>query len=110
MPASVAASLIESSERRFAVERLGRGGDAVRALAEEDAVQVGLEDLLLRELALHAEGHEHLRQLAAPELVGGEEDVARRLHVMVLAPCAFFASVRFTNTARSTPVQSTRGD
>ncbi len=37
----------------LAEERLRGGGDAVGALAEEDDVQIELEDLLLGELVIH---------------------------------------------------------
>ena len=64
---------------RLAVEGLGGGGNAIAALAEEDHVQVGGEDLFLREIALHPVGEEHLGELAAQRLVEREEHVARGL-------------------------------
>ena len=70
---------------RELIERLAeigfRGrGDAVGALAEEDHVQIGLQDLLLGELVFHAIGEEDFLQLAADGLVEVQEHVARRLH------------------------------
>ena len=79
MPASVAASRDVQLVEPLAVEGLGGRGDAVAALAEEDHVQVGGEDLFLREILFHPVGDEHLRKLAAQRLVERQEHVARGL-------------------------------
>jgi len=54
--------------------------DAVRALAEEDPVQVERQDLFLAELALEPQREEHLLQLAPQRALGGEDGVAGELH------------------------------
>ena len=64
----------------LAVVDLGRGTDAVGALAEEDLVQVEGQDLVLGELVLDPEREEDLAQLAAQLLLGREEHVAGELH------------------------------
>ena len=66
-------------ERQF-VQRLvpiglrGRG-DAIGAHAEIDLVEIELEDLLLGEGALDADGEDRLLQLALDRLVAGEQEV-----------------------------------
>ena len=58
-----------------------RGGlDAVGAVAQEDLVEVELEDLLLVELALDLQREQDLVELAHEGLVAAEEVVARDLH------------------------------
>src|SRR5687768_17681099 len=56
-----------------------RGADTDRGLAELDAVQVLLEDLLLREMPLEAERPERLADLRAPPALAGPEQ-PRELH------------------------------
>ena len=57
-----------------------RGGHAVRALAEENHVEIEREDFFLLELPLEAKGHEDLLQLATHRLFLREERAARSLH------------------------------
>ena len=60
---------------------LGRGLDAVGVVAEEDGVEVALEDLVLGHLALEHQGVVDLQQLvAAVALEPGEEVVLDDLH------------------------------
>jgi hypothetical protein len=56
------------------------GGEAVGALAEEDLVDVELEDLVLGEVGLDLEGEQHFRELARERLLAREEEGARDLH------------------------------
>ncbi len=108
MPASVAACGHRQIVQRLAVEGLGGGGDAIAALAEEDHVQVGGEDLFLGEVLFHAVGDEHLRELAAQRLVQGQEHVARGLlRDGAAALAARSAVATFMTMARATPIQST---
>ena len=51
------------------------GGDAVRAHAEIDLVEVELEDLLLGEGALDADGEHRLLELAIELLLAGQQEV-----------------------------------
>ncbi len=64
---------------RLAVVELGRRRDAVRAMAEEDLVEVELEDLVLGQRALDAEREEDLGELARVADFRAEEEVARDL-------------------------------
>ncbi len=57
-----------------------RGGEAVRAVAEEDLVHVHLEDLVLREVGLDLEREQDLVDLARDRLLGRQVEVARDLH------------------------------
>ena len=60
---------------------LGRGRDAVGVVAEEDGVEVALEDLLLRLLLLEPHRVDHLQQLvAAVAFEAGQEVVLDDLH------------------------------
>ncbi len=59
---------------------LGRGRHAIAALAKEDDVQIGLQDLLFGELMFHAVGDEDFLQLAPNALVEGQEHVPGGLH------------------------------
>ncbi len=63
----------------LAVVIVGRRHDAVGAVAEEDLVQVQLEDLVLAELALHLQRQQHFLELAEIAVLVAEEEVARDL-------------------------------
>ena len=65
---------------------LRRGADPVGALAEEDLVDVELEDLLLGELALDLQREQDLVELADVGLLPGEEEVPGHLHGDGAAP------------------------
>ena len=60
---------------RFVVVGERRAGDAVGAEAEEDLVDVELEDAVLRIGLLDAEGEDHLADLAVDGLVGRQQEV-----------------------------------
>ncbi len=60
----------------LAVVELGRRGHAVGAVPEEAVVEVELEDLVLAQLALHAERQQHLGRLAGVAVLGAEEELA----------------------------------
>ena len=69
---------------RELLERLGevglrRGGDAIGVLAEEDLVEVELEDLVLGERALEPGGEDDLLDLALAGAVAGQEEVLHHL-------------------------------
>ncbi|HRH85495.1 MAG TPA: hypothetical protein PLO41_01495, partial [Rubrivivax sp.] len=66
--------------QRDAVVDLRRCADAVGPVAEEDLVQVELENLILGQLALNDVGEHHFLQLALVGLLGRQEKVARHLH------------------------------
>ena len=66
--------------QRLAEVDVGGGGDAVGTAAEEDAVEVDLEDALLVQLALHLPRQQDLLDLALVAALGREEDIARQLH------------------------------
>ena len=70
--------------QRQLLERLGevglrRGGDAVGVLAEEDLVEVELEDLVLGERVLEPGGEDDLLDLALAGAVAGQEEVLHHL-------------------------------
>ena len=71
---------------RAPVVDLRRGPDPVGALAEEDLVDVELQDLLLGELALDLQREEDLVELADVRLLAGEEEVPGHLHGDGAAP------------------------
>ena len=71
---------------RVPVVDLRRGPDPVGALAEEDLVDVQLQDLLLAELALDLQCEEDLVELADVGLLSGEEEVPGHLHGDGAAP------------------------
>ena len=71
---------------RAPVVDLRRGPDPVGALAEEDLVDVELEDLLLGELALDLQREEDLVELSDVRLLPGEEEVPGHLHGDGAAP------------------------
>ena len=56
------------------------GADAVRALTQEDPVQIQRQDLLLAELALQPQREEDLLELASQRTLRREHRVARQLH------------------------------
>jgi hypothetical protein len=64
---------------RLAEVVLGRRRHAVGAVAEEDLVEVQLEDLVLGQLALHLQRQQHLHHLAAVAVFGAEVEVLRDL-------------------------------
>ena len=66
--------------QRAAEVDLRGGGEAVGALAEEDLVDVELEDLVLGQVRLDFPGEQHLPQLAGDRLLAGQEEVAGDLH------------------------------
>ena len=66
--------------QRLAEVDLRRGGEAVGALAEEDLVDVELEDLVLGQVGLDLPGEQDLAQLAGDRLLAGQEEVAGDLH------------------------------
>ena len=66
--------------QRLAEVDLRRGSEAVGPLAEEDLVQVELEDLVLAQALLDAQCEEDLVDLAGVRLLAGQEEVARHLH------------------------------
>ncbi len=84
--AMLATGLSSEGERgspaiRALVEIHLRGrADPVRALAEEDPVQVQGQDLLLAELPLEPQGEEGLLELAPQRALVAEHGVARELH------------------------------
>jgi hypothetical protein len=59
---------------------LRRGRHAIGALAEEDDIEIELEDIGFAELAIHLEDDEGFLELAPPGLVECQENVARGLH------------------------------
>jgi hypothetical protein len=59
------------------VER--RGGDAERPPAEEDLVEIELEDAILRQRALEAQGEQRLTDLARDRELVAQEEIARHL-------------------------------
>src|SRR5690606_9808494 len=63
----------------LAIVELGGRGDAVGAMAEEDLVEVELENLVLAQRVLDAEREEHLGQLARVALLRAQEEVAGNL-------------------------------
>ena len=63
----------------LAVVVLGGGGHAIGAMAQEHLVEVELQDLVLGELILDAQGDEHLDQFARIQLFRAEEEVACNL-------------------------------
>ena len=65
--------------RRLAEIGLGRGGQAIGALAEIDAVQIELQHLVLGQDVLELGGERDLLHLAAQGLVGRQEEVAGQL-------------------------------
>ena len=65
--------------RRLVEIGLGGGADAVRAVAEVEAVQVHREDLVFREPLLDLHGQEDLVDLPGERLFGGQEDGAGEL-------------------------------
>ena len=65
---------------RLAVVGARGGGKAVGALAEEDLVDVELEDLVLAEVLLDLQRQQDLVQLAVVGLLARQEEVARHLH------------------------------
>ena len=71
---------------RAPVVHLRRGTDSVGALAEEDLVDVELQDLLLAELALDLQREQDLVELADVDLLPGEEEVPGHLHGDGAAP------------------------
>ncbi len=66
--------------QRLAVVDLARRGEAVRALAEVDLVDVDLEDLVLGEFRLDLEGEQRLVQLSGQGFLRREEKVPGHLH------------------------------
>ena len=65
---------------RLAVVDLRRGREAVRALAEEDLVDVELEDLVLGKARLDLPRQKRLAHLPGDRLLAGQEEVAGDLH------------------------------
>jgi len=65
---------------RLAEVDLGGGSEPVGPLAEEDLVDVELEDLVLAEAPLDLPGEQHFAELARDRLLTGEKEVARDLH------------------------------
>jgi hypothetical protein len=53
---------------------LAAEGEPVGAIAEEDLVEVELQDLVLREVRLDLEGEQHFGELAGERLLAGEEE------------------------------------
>ena len=76
---------VELRDREPVVD-LRRRPNPVGALAEEDLVDVELEDLLLGELALDLQREQDLIELANVGLLPGEEEVPRHLHGDGAAP------------------------
>ena len=70
---------IEFVERTTVVEP-GRGAHSIGAMAEEDLVEVELEDLLLAEEPLNLQGEQDLLELALVGLFPAEKEVSRHLH------------------------------
>jgi hypothetical protein len=66
--------------QRLAEIDLRRGGEAVRALAQEDLVDVELEDLVLGQRGLDLPGEQRLAHLPGDRLFPGQEEVPRHLH------------------------------
>ena len=85
-PAIMASWGSVSSVTRVPVVDLRRGPHPVGALAEEDLVDVELQDLLLAELALDLQREEDLVELADVGLLPGEEEVPGHLHGDGAAP------------------------
>ena len=69
-----------TSAQRLAEVDLRRRGEAVGALAEEDLVDVELEDLVLGQVGLDLPGEQDLAELAGDRLLAGQEEVAGDLH------------------------------
>ncbi len=65
---------------RLAEVDLRRRGEPVGPLAEEDLVDVQLEDLVLAEARLDLPGQQHFAELARDRLLPREEEVACHLH------------------------------
>ena len=59
---------------------LGRGLEAIGAVAKVDLVRIHLEDLVLGEDALDLHGEQDFLELSAVGLLVGEEEIARELH------------------------------
>ncbi len=59
---------------------LRRGGEPISPLAEEDLVDVELEDFVLREVGFDLPGEENFAQLAGDGLLAGQEKITRDLH------------------------------
>ena len=66
--------------QRTAEIDLRGGGEAIGALAEEDLVDVELEDLVLGQVRLDFPGQQHLPQFPGHRLLAGQEEVAGHLH------------------------------
>ena len=77
--ASIAHSASVSSVERLAVVELGGRSNAVGAIAEEDLVEIQLEDLVLGQRVLDAERQQHLGKLARVAVLGTQEEIARDL-------------------------------
>ena len=59
---------------------LRRGADTVRALPEEDSIQIERQDLLLGEFPLQPQCEEHFLQLSSQRALGGQDRIACELH------------------------------
>ncbi|KWT96882.1 hypothetical protein APY03_2088 [Variovorax sp. WDL1] len=65
--------------QRLAEVALRGRGEAIGAMAEEDLVQVDLENLVLAQVLLEPEGQQRLQDLALQGPLGAQVDVARHL-------------------------------
>ncbi len=59
---------------------LGRRGEAVRALAQKDLIEIKLQNLVFRQVCLDLPRQQHFPQLARDRLLAREKEVAGHLH------------------------------
>ena len=83
---------------RLAEIDLCRGSEAVGTLAQENLVDVQLEDLVLRQIGLDLVGEQHLAQLAGQCSFPGKKEIAGDLHGD--RPRALLASARNVGQGR----------